>query len=299
MINIKKIIPRNIRGKAMYALSFLPDEVYIRLFYYATTGRKLNLKKPVTFEDKQQWLKLHDRKEEYHELVDKYAVRKHIKSVIGERYSFPLIGHWARFEDIDFSALPESFVIKCNHDSGSVRVIKNKSALTKKDIEELKKHFTKRLRRDFYYAGREYPYKGVKPCILIEKYMSDEKQELSSLNDYKFFCFHGVPRIVLIVTDRANDCRYDFYDMDFNHLDLRYGKGRDDDKIQKPEFFDEMQEVAAKLSKGIPFVRMDLYEVGGQVYFGEYTFFDGGGFQFLEPEKWEYKMGSWIKLPID
>ena len=129
--------------------------------------------------------------------------------------------------------------------------------------------------------------------------MSDEKQELSSLNDYKFFCFHGVPRIVLIVTDRANDCRYDFYDMDFNHLDLRYGKGRDDDKIQKPEFFDEMQEVAAKLSKGIPFVRMDLYEVGGRVYFGEYTFFDGGGFQFLEPEKWEYKMGSWINLPTD
>ena len=239
------------------------------------------------------------KKEEYHELVDKYAVRKHIKSVIGEQYSFPLIGHWTRFEDIDFSTLPESFVIKCNHDSGSVRVIKNKSALTKKDIEELKKHFTKRLRRDFYYAGREYPYKGVKPCILIEKYMSDEKQEVSGLNDYKFFCFNGVPKIVLIVTDRATDCRYDFYDMDFNHLDLRYGKGRDDDKIQKPEFFDEMQEVAAKLSKGIPFVRMDLYEVGGQVYFGEYTFFDGGGFQFLKPEKWEYKMGSWINLPID
>ena len=299
MINIKKLIPRNIRGKVMYALSFLPDEPYIRLFYFATTGRKLNLKKPVTFEDKQQWLKLHDRKEEYHRLVDKYAVRGHIKSVIGEKYSFPLIGKWKRFEDINFDELPESFVIKCNHDSGSVRVIKNKSSLTEKDVEELRKHFNKRLSQDFYYAGREYPYKGVKPCLLIEKYMTDDKQELSSLNDYKFFCFHGEPKIVLIVTDRAIDCRYDFYDMDFNHLDLRYGRGRDDDFIQKPEFFDEMKEIAAKLSKGIPFVRMDLYEVGGQVYFGEYTFFDGGGFQFLEPEKWEYKMGSWIKLPID
>lgn len=299
MINIKKIVPRNIRGKVMYALSFLPDEAYIRLFYFATTGRILNLKKPVTFEDKQQWLKLHDRKEEYRELVDKYAVRKHIRAVIGEQYSFPLIGHWARFEDIDFNSLPESFVIKCNHDSGSVRVIKNKSALTKKEIEDLRKHFIKRLKRDFYYAGREYPYKGVKPCILIEKYMTDDKQKLSSLNDYKFFCFHGVPRIVLIVTDRATDCRYDFYDMNFNHLDLRYGKGRDDDKIQKPDFFNEMKEVAARLSKGIPFVRIDLYEVGGQVYFGEYTFFDGGGFQYYEPEKWEYELGSWLKLPID
>ena len=299
MIDLKKIIPRNIRWKIMDALFFLPDEAYIRLFYFATTGRMLNLKNPVTFEDKQQWLKLHDRKEEYHELVDKYAVRKHIKSIIGEKYCIPLIGHWSRFEDIDFDTLPESFVIKCNHDSGSVKVIKNKSILTGTDMERLRNHFSKRLSYDFYYAGREYPYKGLKPRILIEKYMTDDKQELSGLNDYKFFCFHGEPRIVLIVTDRATDCRYDFYDMSFNHLDLRYGKGRDDDRIQKPVFFDEMKEVAAKLSKGIPFVRMDLYEVGGQVYFGEYTFFDGGGFQFLEPEEWEYTMGSWIKLPTD
>lgn len=299
MLNIKKIVPRNIRSDIMFALSFLPDEVYIRLFYFAVTGRTLNLKKPVTFEDKQQWLKLHNRKEEYHRLVDKYSVRKHIKDVIGEQYSFPLIGHWSRFEDIDFDTLPESFVIKCNHDSGSVRVIKNKSSLNKKDIEDLKQHFNKRISRDYFYAGREFPYKGIKPCIMIEKYMTDDKQELSSLNDYKFFCFHGVPKIVLIVTDRAIDCRYDFYDMNFNHLDLRYIKGRDDDKIQKPKFFDEMKEIAAKLSKGIPFVRIDLYEVNGRVYFGEYTFFDGGGFQFYEPEKWEYEIGSWIKLPID
>ena len=168
--------------------------------------------------------------------------------------------------------------------------------MKKEDYKSLEEHFNRRVNKDFYYAGREYPYKGIKRCILVEKYMSDEKQELSSLNDYKFFCFHGEPKIVLVVTDRAIDCRYDFYDMDFNHLDLRYGRGRDDDFIQKPAFFDEMKEIAAKLSKDIPFVRMDLYEINGRVYFGEYTFFDGGGFQFLQPDKWEYKMGSWIDL---
>ena len=297
MINLKKILSRNVRGKLMYALSWLPDEPYIKLFYYVTTGRKLNLKTPVSFEDKQQWLKLHDHNPKYTQLVDKYAVRKHIKETIGEEYSFPLIGHWDRFDDIDFSSLPESFVLKCNHDSGSVRIIKSKSNLSQTEIQSLKKHFDKRIKKNFFAAGREFPYKNIKPCIIAEDYMSDDKQELSSLNDYKFYCFHGEPKIVLIVTDRATDCRYDFYDMNFNHLDLRYGKGRDDDKIQKPVFFDEMKEIASKLSEGIPFVRMDLYEVNGHVYFGEYTFFDGGGFQWLQPEKWEYEMGSWIQLP--
>lgn len=281
----------------MYALRFLPDEPYIKLFYFATTGRHLNLKDPVTFEDKQQWLKLHDRQERYSGLVDKFAVREHIKATIGEKYSFPLLGHWERFEDIDFEELPESFVLKCNHDSGSVRIVRRKSELTDDDIQELRKHFTKRLSRDFFYAGREYPYKGIKPCILVEEYMVDDNNPMSSLNDYKLYCFGGEPKIVLVVTDRAADCRYDYYDMNFNHLDLRYGKPREDDYIHEPVFFDEMKRIAAELTAGIPFVRLDMYEVEGNVYFGEYTFFDGGGFQYLEPEEWEYKLGSWVTLP--
>ena len=295
-MNLKKILPRDFRERVMFSLRFLPDELYIRLFFFTVTGKRLNLKNPITFEDKQQWLKLHDRNDRYTDLVDKLKVRDHLKETIGDNYSFPLIGSWDTFEEIEFDRLPEQFVLKCNHDSGSVRVIKNKSVLTEADIEELRQHFNKCLKRNFFYAGREYPYKHIKPCILAEKYMTDENQELSSLNDYKFFCFHGKPRIVLIVTDRAVDCRYDFYDMDFNHLDLKYGRSRDDDAIHKPAFFEEMKSIAAKLSDGIPFVRIDLYEVGGKVYFGEYTFYDGGGFQWLEPEKWEYELGSWIKL---
>ena len=297
MLNLKKLLSRNVREKLMYSLFWLPDEPYIRLFYFATTGRKLNLKNPVTFEDKQQWLKLHDHNAGYTKLADKYLVRKHIKRTIGEGYSFPLLGRWQKFDEIDFNVLPEQFVLKCNHDSGSVRVIKSKSSLRDEDYVQLKKHFDKRVRRNFYYAGREFPYKNIKPCIIAEKYMIDSKQKTSSLNDYKFFCFNGVPKIVLIVTDRAIDCRYDFYDMNFNHLDLRYGKSRDDDRIQEPEFFSEMKKIATKLSEGIPFVRIDLYEIDGKVYFGEYTFFDGGGFQWLQPDRWEYKMGSWLQLP--
>ena len=280
----------------MYALSWLPDEPYVKLFYYATTGRKLNLRNPVTFEDKQQWLKLHDHNDRYTELADKYAVREHIKNTIGTEYSFPLLGHWDRFDDIDFDILPEQFVLKCNHDSGSVKVIRSKTALTAEEMRKLRKHFDKRIKENFFFAGREFPYKNIEPCIIAEQYMSDDKQEISSLNDYKFFCFHGEPKIVLIVTDRATDCRYDFYDMDFNHLDLRYGKGRDDEKIQMPVYFNEMKEISAKLSNGIPFVRIDLYEVNGRVYFGEYTFFDGGGFQWYKPDEWEYKLGSWLKI---
>lgn len=295
-MNLKKILPRDFREKVMFGLRFLPDELYVKLFFFTVTGRHLNLQHPTTFEDKQQWLKLYDRHPEYRELVDKLKVREHIKAVLGEEYLFPLLGAWKSFEDINFEALPNQFVLKCNHDSGSVKVIRDKNILKKEDYAVLSRHFSKHLRRDFFYAGREYPYKGIEPYLLAEKYMIDDNHEQESLNDYKFFCFHGEPKIVLIVTDRAVDCRYDFYDMDFNHLDLKYGRSRDDDAIHKPAFFEEMKSIAAKLSDGIPFVRIDLYEVDGKVYFGEYTFYDGGGFQWLEPEKWEYQLGSWIKL---
>lgn len=293
---LKKIIPRDFRERVMFGLRFLPDEIYVKLFFFAVTGKRLNLKHPKTFEDKQQWLKLYDRHPEYRDLVDKLKVRDHITRELGEEYLFPLLGTWKRFEDIDFESLPNQFVLKCNHDSGSVKVIRDKKSLTAQEVEELHKHFTKHLKRDFFYAGREYPYKNIEPCILAEKYMMDENQKLSSLNDYKFFCFHGVPKIVLVVTDRARDCRYDFYDMDFNHLDIIYGKQRMDNVIQKPDFFDEMRSISTKLSKSIPFVRIDLYEVDGKVYFGEYTFYDGGGFQWYSPDKWEYRLGSWLQV---
>ena len=297
MINLKKIIPRNIRGKMMYALSFLPDELYVKLFYFSVSGKWMNLKNPKGFNEKQNWLKLHDKHPEYTDLVDKYAVRAHINEVLGEGHLFPLLGKWEAFEDIDFNALPNAFVLKCNHDSGSTKIIHDKNALTEEDKKEMGKRFNVRLKENFFYAGREYPCKDIKKhYILAEQLMEDSDHPGKSVDDYKFFCFDGVPKIMFIATDRATDCRFDFFDMDFNHLDIENLHPHADKPIAKPEMFEEMKHVASKLSKGMKFVRIDLYQINGNIYFGEYTFFHGGAFAPFYPEKWERRLGDWIKL---
>ena len=296
MINLKKIIPRDVRGKIMGLLSFLPDKPYLKLFYFATTGKKLNLKTPVGYNEKLQWLKLNDKHPEYSKLVDKLAVREHINEVLGEGYCFPLLGKWNSFEEIDFDKLPNGFVLKCNHDSGSTKVIKDKSKLTGKDFKKLKKFFNRRVRSDFFHAGREYPYKGLPRYIMAERLMLDEKNPDKSIEDYKFFCFNGELKIMFVATDRSTDCRFDFFDMEFNHLDIVNIHPQSDKKIEKPEKFEEMIEIAKKLSKGIKQVRIDLYELNGKIYFGEYTFFHGGGFSLFNPPKWEKQLGDWIEI---
>lgn len=296
MIDLRNIFSRKMRGKIMYGLSFLPDKLYLQIFYFATTRKFINFKNPKGFNEKLQWLKVNDRRPEYSKLVDKLAVRDHIADVLGEEYLFPLLGSWESFDDIDFDSLPEQFVLKCNHDSGSTKVIKNKSSLTQEDYDGLKQHFTKRLGRDFYFAGREYPYRGLPRYIIAEKLMIDETAPEKSIEDYKFFCFGGEPKIMFVATDRGTDCKFDFFDMDFNHLDLINIHPNADKPIQKPEKFEMMKEIAAKLSKGMRHVRIDLYELNGKIYFGEYTFFHGGGFQLCHPEKWELKLGDWIDL---
>ena len=296
MIDLRKIFSSNVRGKMMHLLSFLPDKLYLRIFYFSTTGKLINFKTPKGFNEKLQWLKVNDRRPEYTKLVDKLAVREHIANVLGEEYLFPLLGKWESFEEIDFNTLPEQFVLKCNHDSGSTKVIKSKSSLTQSDFEEMRAFYTKRLSRDFFYAGREYPYKGIKPYIIAEQLMTDENDKEKSIEDYKFFCFNGIPKIMFVATDRSTDCKFDFYDMDFNHLDLINIHPNTDKHIEKPKMFDEMKEIAAKLSKGMRHVRIDLYELNGKIYFGEYTFFHGGGFQLCQPPEWEHRLGDWIDL---
>lgn len=296
MIDLRKIFGPKVRGKMMYALSFLPDKPYLQIFYFATTRKFINFKNPKGFNEKLQWLKVNDRRPEYTNLVDKLAVREHIAKALGEKYLFPLLGKWESFDDIDFDSLPEQFVLKCNHDSGSTKVIKDKSALTKTDLDEMKEFYSRRLKKDFFYAGREYPYKGIKPYIIAEQLMIDEKAPENSIDDYKFYCFNGEPKMMLMVTDRDTDCRFDFYDMDFNHLDVKRHYLNSDKPIEKPKMFDEMKEIATKFAKDKKFVRIDLYELGGQIYFGEYTFFAGGGFQLFQPPEWERRLGDWIDL---
>lgn len=296
MIDLRDIFGSDFRRKMMFALSFLPDKMYLQIFYFATTRKFINFKNPKGFNEKLQWLKVNDRRPEYSQLVDKLAVRDHISKVLGEGHLIPLLGKWESFEDIDFNTLPEQFVLKCNHDSGSTKVIKSKSSLTAENINEMRAFYTKRLKQDFYYAGREYPYKGIKPYIIAEQLMVNEAEPQKSIEDYKFFCFNGEPKIMFVATDRTTDCRFDFFDMDFNHLDLVNIHPNADKPIPKPEKFDEMKEFATKLSQGMRHVRIDLYEINGNIYFGEYTFFHGGGFQLCEPPEWERKLGDWIDI---
>lgn len=295
MIDLKKILPPKLRYRIMNMLWFLPDSLYIRLFYFTTTGQKLNLKHPTGYNEKLNWLKLNDKHPEYAKLVDKLAVREHIKQVLGEEYLFPLYGYWKSFDEIDFDALPNEFVLKCNHDSGSVKIIRDKSSLTQLDKKELKKFYEHRLSHDFFYAGREYPYKGLPRYIIAEQFMKDENGAVS-IEDYKFFCFNGEPKIMFVATDRAIDCKFDFFDMEFRHLPITNIHPNAGEKIQKPALFDEMKEIATRLSKGMKQVRIDLYEIGGKIYFGEYTFFHGGGTVLFQPDEWEQTLGSWIDL---
>ena len=273
----------------------IPDKQYIEIYYKKVFGRKLNLKNPVTYNEKIQWMKLYYRKDIMTELVDKYEVRKHIAETIGEKYLFPLLGVWNSPDEIVYDALPEQFVLKCTHDSGSVIVCLDKK---KFDCKAANDKLRKCLRHNWYWNCREWPYKNVRPRIIAEKYMVDESNV--ELKDYKFFCFDGEPKAFFVATDRGKDneeVKFDFYDLDFNHLPFKHGHDWSYKTIEKPENFDEMVEVASKLSKGWPQVRIDLYNVNGNVYFGEMTFSHHSGFVPFEPDEWDYKFGEWFCLP--
>ena len=293
-MDYKKIFKnREFRLKLINCLRFIPTKPYLKMVYKIKTGKKLDLKNPTTFCDKLNWLKLNEIHPEYTQLVDKVGVRDYIKEQIGEEYLFPIYGTWEHFNDIDFDSLPEKFVLKCNHDSGSVKVITDKSSINK---DELNKFFEARLKMNPYVLGREYPYKDVKPCIVAEKFMTPDGED--DINDYKFFCFNGKPVIMFIATDRSTDVKFDFFDMSFNHLDIVNIHDQSGLEIEKPKMFDEMKELAAKLSQGMKFVRIDLYEIAGKIYFGEFTFFHGGAFWPMNPEKWEKELGDLIELDI-
>lgn len=273
----------------------LSDKLYLKLKYYQRMGKKLNLDSPKTFNEKLQWLKLYDRNTLYTKLVDKYEVREYIVNSIGEEYLIPLIGVWDDFDDIDFGALPNKFVLKCTHDSGGIVICEDK---TKFDIYKTRKKIKKCLSYNYYWHGREWSYKNIKPRIIIEQYMSDEDED--ELKDYKFFCFDGVPKAMYVATDRNKkdeETKFDFFDMDFNHMPFTNGHPNAKVQIKSPDTFEKMKELASRLSKGIPQVRVDFYSINGRIYFGELTLSHWSGFTPFEPEEWDYKFGEWIHLP--
>lgn len=274
----------------------LDDEKYLKLYWKLSMDYPLNLENPTTFNEKLQWLKLHNRKEEYVTLVDKYAVKEYVAKQIGEEYVIPTIGKWDKPSDIEWDKLPNQFVLKTNHDGGGngIVVCKDKSKLNKrKALRELRHSFY----RNVYLIGREWPYKKVKKCVFAEQYMEDK--QLGELRDYKFYCFNGEPKVMLIALDRASGTtKMNYYDMDFNLIDLHQGHPHANFPIKKPKCFEEMKQIVTKLSQNMPTVRMDLYEVNGKVYFGEFTFFDSGGTGSFYPFEWDKIFGEWIKLPM-
>lgn len=271
---------------------FLPDKTALKIQYKNRFLKKLDLKDPKTFNQKLQWLKLYNRQPEYSKMVDKYEVKKIVAERIGEGYIIPTLGVWSSFDEIDFDTLPNQFVLKCTHGSGDVVIVKDKS---KMDLENARKKMTRSLKTNYYKISREWPYKAVEPRIIAESYMEDMAQK--ELRDYKFFCFDGEPKLLFVATDRSVDCKFDFFDLDFNHLDIYNIHPNANKVIEKPVMFEEMKQLAAKLSQGLCQVRVDLYEINGKIYFGEWTFFHASGLEAFKPEEWDEKMGSWIKLP--
>lgn len=275
-------------------LNWMTDESYLKIKYRAAMGEKLSLEAPETFNEKLQWLKLHDRKPEYTMMVDKYKVREYIKDQLGEEYLIPLLGVWDDPDDIDFDTLPNQFVLKCNHNSGlGMCICKDKSKL---DIPKVKAELRKGLAQDYYLTGREWPYKDVPRKIICEKYMEDGSGD--ALQDFKFFCFNGEPKMMYVSRDASCKPYTDFYDMDFCRVQLSMVDPNSELGVNKPENFEQMKKISARLSRNIPFLRVDFYEIKGALYLGELTFFHSSGFGPISPNEWAHKLGSWIKLPV-
>lgn len=274
---------------------FVNPEKYIPHLFKKRVGYELNLQNPRSFNEKMQWLKLFYYNPLYSKLVDKYEVKQYVSNTIGEEYIIPTIGLWNKFEDIDFEQLPNQFVLKCTHDSGGLIICKDKREL---NMCKAKRKINKSLRHNYYYMGFEWVYKDVVPRIIAEQYMEDNATK--DLRDYKFFVFNGVVKSMFLVTGRdveTHDARVDFFDEHFKHLAFSRGYKNADSLPEKPSQFEKMKELAERLANGIPFVRVDFYEVDGKIYFGEMTFFPGNGMEKFDPEAWDYKFGEWLQLP--
>lgn len=276
--------------------TWLPDKLYIQLMFRFKMGYWPDLKNPQTFSEKLQWLKLYNRRPEYTKMVDKYAVKEYVANIIGDEYIIPTLGVWNKPEDIEWDKLPEQFVLKTTHGGGSSGVVicKDKSTF---DIYKAIAKLKRSMEQDIYRDLKEWPYKNVPKRIIAEKYISPDPKH-DDLPDYKFFCFDGEVKALFIGTERqTGDVKFDYFDADFNHLDLIQQHPLSGRQISKPFNFEKMKVLASKLSDGIPQVRIDLYDVNGKVYFGEMTFFHHGGIVPFHPNKWDYVFGSWINLP--
>lgn len=276
-----------------YLMRFIPDKPYLKICYRLKTHKKLNLNNPQTFNEKMQWLKLYNRNPQYTTMVDKYKVREYISKKIGEEYLIPLAGGpYKSVDEIKLEALPEQFVLKCNHDSNSVIICKDKKDF---NFDEAKKKLDYCLKHNFSCLGREWPYKDVEPCIIAEQYMVDESE--SELKDYKVFNFGGEPEIIQVDFGRFKKHKRNLYDKDWNYIEVAIEYPTDPEmKIKRPRRLEQMLKLARLLSEGFPFLRTDFYSIEDKLYFGELTLFHGSGFEEFRPDEWDRRLGEMIEL---
>lgn len=280
---------------------WLPDKTYLQLLYRFKMGHRLDLNHPKTFTEKIQWLKLYNRRPEYTLMVDKYAVKKYVADIIGEKYIIPTLGVWDKPEDIDWDALPNEFVLKTTHGGGSGGVVickdkktfdRNKAILTLRDS----------MNSDIYRSLREWPYKDVKKRVLAEKYMAPKdmvNNPIYDLSDYKFFCFNGEPKYCQVIRDRHSKESIDFYDMNWRHQEfvgLNPIASNGINPVPRPLLLDDMICICHKLSENMKFVRIDMYVIDNRTYFGEITFYPASGIGLFNPDKWNTELGNLISL---
>jgi len=296
IIHPKKIlIALMVRGY----LRFIPDEYFIKTLYKYNFGHYPDLQNPKTFNEKIQWLKLHDKNPKHTIMVDKYLVKDEVAKIIGEQYIVKTLGVWDSFEDISFEDLPDSFVLKCTHDSGGLVIVRDKKKL---NIEKARKKINKALKFNFYYVCREWPYKNVKPRIIAEEFLNDETNYVPE--DYKIYCMNGKPQYIVVFHNRFNDdmelCE-SVYNTKWEKQNFSFDKHFkiSDFEQDKPACLDEMLLLAEKLCKNLCQVRVDFYIVNGKLYFGEMTYFTASGLMPMIPPEMDEELGTKFDLYLD
>lgn len=273
---------------------FVPDELHLKLMYFALIGKKLDVDNPESFNEKLQWLKLHDKNPLYTLLVDKISVKKWVKDLIGEDYVTSTINIWDDVNDIDLESLPNQFVLKTSHDCGGLSICRDKGSF---DLDKAKSKLKKHLKQNYYWGCREWPYKDVVPRVFAEEYL-DSGSELG-LIDYKFYCFNGEPEFLYVSEglDNHETARISFLTLNWKFAEFKRTDYLNFDQLpKKPDSFNEMIQLTKKLSNGFAFVRVDFFEYNGKPRFSEMTFHPCGGFMPFDPPEWDQKMGSMLNL---
>lgn len=273
----------------------MSDKYFLKVLWMQCNGYELNLDKPQTFNEKLQWLKLHDRKPLYPTLVDKLLVKDWVASKIGVEYIIPTLEVYYSVNDIELQTLPDQFVLKCNHDSGNVVICRDKSKFS---FESAKRELKKALDSNYYWNSREWPYKSIKKRVFAEKLLIQDGSE-NDIRDYKWFCFNGEPKYCQVIQDRNTHETIDFFDANWHHqefIGLNLHTSNAVLEIKRPKRIETMLSISRILSKDIPFARIDLYEIESKVYFGEITLYPMSGFGGFNPTKWDAFLGGMIPI---